>query len=53
MAELCRNCCKIFCEHRDSLMECNNKVTFLQAKIIDRPTVIKQQEFCEKTVQKG
>lgn len=49
MTDLCRNCCKIFCEYRDSLTECNNKVTFLQAGILDRPTVIKQQEKCGKS----
>ncbi len=52
MTDLCRNCCKIFCRYRDSRMECNDKVTFLQAGIIDRPTVIIQQEFCGKIVQK-
>lgn len=43
MTDLCRNCCKIFCKNRDSLQECNNKVTFLQAGILDQPKRIEKE----------
>ena len=28
--ETCRNCAKIFCENRDDVYECNEKITFVQ-----------------------
>lgn len=40
---LCRNCAKMFCENRDNLEECNEKVTFLQANILDQPLRIKER----------
>lgn len=35
--EICRNCAKIFCENRDDIYECNEKITFVQANILDKP----------------
>lgn len=43
MTDLCRNCCKIFCKDRDCLQECNQKVTFLQAGILDKPERIENK----------
>lgn len=35
--EICRNCAKIFCENRDDVYECNEKITFVQANILNKP----------------
>lgn len=37
MTDLCRSCCKIFCKNRDSVNECKEKRTFVEAKILDTP----------------
>jgi hypothetical protein len=36
----CRDCAKIFCEYRDTEYNCENKITFTQAGIYDRPNII-------------
>lgn len=52
MTDLCRNCAKLMCEYRDNpeRQECNDKVTFLQAGILDRPKVVepKRHRFSRK-----
>lgn len=37
MSSLCYNCCKLLCKDRNSLEECSEKITFLQAGIIEQP----------------
>lgn len=33
----CRNCAKIFCENRNNVYECNEKITFVQAGVLEQP----------------
>lgn len=33
----CRNCAKIFCENRNNVSECNEKITFVQAGVLEQP----------------
>lgn len=37
MSSLCYNCCKLLCRDRNSLEECSEKITFLQAGIVEQP----------------
>lgn len=39
MTDLCRNCCKTFCENRNrkDIFVCNEKFTFVQSLILDKP----------------
>lgn len=48
MSSLCYNCCKLLCKDRDGLEECSEKVTFLQAGIIDQPKNIERIKYNEK-----
>lgn len=36
MKSCCRNCCKIFCNNRDTKDYCDNQITFRQAGQIDK-----------------
>lgn len=33
----CRNCAKIFCKNRDNVYDCNEKITFVQAGVLNQP----------------
>jgi hypothetical protein len=51
----CRNCAKIFCEHRDTEYNCENGITFVQAGIYDQPMYLDYnsnnfEESCRKLV---
>lgn len=39
MTDLCRNCCKIFCENRDNktMFLCDKKITFVQSLNLNKP----------------
>lgn len=36
----CKNCAKIFCEKRDEIENCNTKITFVQANLLEPPIKI-------------
>ena len=45
MNSLCYNCCKLLCKDRNGLEECSEKITFLQAGIIDQPKYIERTKI--------
>lgn len=57
----CRNCAKIFCEKRDEINNCNMKISFIQANVLEPPKKIEKdyyeyggitmQEACENLEQ--
>lgn len=46
MNDLCRNCCKTFCENRDKdgTFVCTEKATFVQSVILDKPKKIEVEK---------
>lgn len=34
---MCRSCAKLFCKYRDKKKECSEKITYVQANILDKP----------------
>lgn len=44
MQEVCKKCCKIFCENRDKVTECNKQITFVTQMLqeIDKKAGVKK-----------